>query len=153
MSKLNFAPRYYEGPHSRLGRLIRQEAMSQHLMVTALAEAEPELGIGAPQLEDVGHGIKAAIVAGWARVLDDFSGLVHLNPAVMDPETGYAVFEPWSEELFRVRIGIEVSLQAAASVYTGRAADIREAKQTDYTGQKRKRPVIVITGTDEGPVH
>jgi len=148
MGKLNSCPKYYEGPHNRLGQLIRREAIAQHLMVTAIATTEPELGIGAPCLEDVERGIQAAIVAGWARVLDDFSGMVHLNPAKLDPETGYGVFEPWSEDLFRIRIAIEMSLQLMSQAYTGQAREIADAKGSDYLG-KHRPPVVMLTDTDK----
>jgi hypothetical protein len=117
---INKSPDPCEGPHCQLGVLIREEAKRHFEICNFLAKSEPELGTVGLKLKDLERGIREAIAWDWARVLPDWSGIVHLNPFVLDPTTLKGTYEPWSAELLKLRMGLELDIRATTEAFTNK---------------------------------
>ena len=123
--KINNAPARYEGPHSQLGNLIRQESFRHldaalemertkaeraernrtcvHMRTVPRVPAPPTTE---PTLRSLAieNNIWGSVTSGWARPLEDWSALVFWNPAAQK-------FEPWSLELNAIMLDLIASIR------------------------------------------
>lgn len=134
--KISNAPARYEGDHCHLGALIRREARSHLSIATEVGQADPEI---APQMKDnpypvrlcnVETGIWQMLTTGWARVLEDWSGMVFWHPVEQE-------FQPWSAELNRVLVEIVDQVRPVVDA------------EVSVLPPVRKPPIVVLTDTDK----
>lgn len=144
-SKFNNAPARYEGPHSQLGALIRREAIVHLVIATEIGMADPEL---APQIKAdpvrLGNcevGIWQMLATGWARPLEDWSGMVFWHPERSE-------FVPWSTELNLCLMRICRQVRPVVDAYVeGSSEQVPSVVGHDYVGHKL--PPLVLTDDDD----
>jgi len=128
-------PARYEGPHSELGRLVRQEAYRHvaiaHVLDADLAE-DPE-----DHMRRIESFLWNWVTIGWCRPEPDFSVLLFWHPVLEE-------FVPYDAALQMVYVDVLSQLRSLgnATPYTGRA-QVPQAPEQAYVG---RRPTPVGAG-------
>ena len=138
-------PARYEGPHCNLGKLIREEAYRHVDVAHGLGPCE---GCDRDDhMRKVENSIWDHVKRGWARPLEDWSGMVFWNPVAEE-------FEPFSAALFMVwKDTFENLSPIGQAVYTGGPAPVKEAKADDYVGGGKQAPLVIRPDLVTSKVH
>ena len=130
---INNAPARYEGPYSQLGALIRKEA-EKHLVIAEQAAESVDPNAREMHFLKIENGVWEMLRTGWARPLEDWSGMVFWNPFARE-------FLPWTHDLMMVYVELNSSIRRiahdASDTYTGQHCAAPMAGSRDYTGHQK----------------
>jgi hypothetical protein len=144
--KINNAPARYEGPYSQLGALIRREAVVHLDIAVEIEAADPATYTGSERTSDIRRlniecGIWQMLATGWARPLEDWSGMVFWHPERSE-------FVPWSAELNLCLMRICNQMRPVVDAYVeGASEGAPSVVGNDYPG--RRLPALFLTDDDE----